>query len=238
MADISGINRYSAVSQIWIGQHMKLAMIIIAALSAVSVALFYLTIDQQAPTKAVDMPWHIQVIDEQHTQVFGVVLNQTTLEQARERFGKLEGLALFQNGQGEYTLEAYFGKVSFGPLTARLIGVLSIPDEQIDGLIETSVKRVATEDGSIRWTLAQDQQVAQAGRKIRALTYIPGYSGMDQAYLEQQFGPADKFKQVDETTQIMFYPTKGLRIMVDNEGKEMFDYVPLSDFSRFEGEAS
>lgn len=233
-----GINRYSAVSQIWIEQRMKLAMIIIAALSAASVALFYLTIDQQAPSKSVDMPWDIQVIDEQHSEVFGIVLNQTTLEQARDRFGKLEGLALFQNTQGMYTLEAYFGKVSFGPLSARLIGVLSIPDQQIDGLIETSVKRVITEDGSIRWTLAPEQQVAQADRKIRALTYIPGYSGMDQAYLEQRFGPANRLEQVDETTQIMLYPTKGLRIMVDTEGKEMFDYVPLSDFPRYTGEAS
>lgn len=217
---------------------MKLAMIIIAALSAVSVALFYLTIDQQTPTKSVDMPWHIQVIDEKHTQVFGIVLNQTTLEQAREHFGKLEGLALFQNGQGQYTLEAYFGKVNFGPLSARLIGVLSIPEQKIESLIETSVKRVTTDDGSIRWTLAQDQQVAQAERKIRALTYIPGYSGMDLTYLEQQFGPANKLEQVDETTQVMFYPTKGLRIMVDSEGKEMFDYVPVSDFSHFAGDAS
>ena len=99
------------------------------------------------------MPWHITVHDVNHVEVFGIVLNQTSLEQAREHFGQLEALALYQNPSGADNLEAYFGRVEIGRFKARIIANLEAGQVDLEALTTQAIKRVKTEDGSDRWTL-------------------------------------------------------------------------------------
>ncbi len=214
---------------------MKLAFKIILIAIVLAFILFYFTLEE--PTEqTVQMPWHVTVHDDNHSEVFGVMLNQMTLEQAREKFGQLEGIALFQNKQGRFNLEAYFGKVSIGPFTARLIVTLNASQIELSGLQEHSIKRVKTDDGSTRWTLTAQKQVEQGLRSIKTLTYIPSYGGMDAEYLEQRFGQPATKQAIDETTELWSYPHRGVRIMLDSDGKEMFEYTSLSDFTALYGE--
>lgn len=213
---------------------MKLALKIIALLTVLSLLLFYSTM-KKAPEEAADMPWHVTIHDARHSEVFGVVLNKTSLEQARQQFGQLDGIALFQNSEGLYNLEAYFGKLAMGPFSARLIANLDASQQELEKLAEHSVKRVKTEDGSYKWTLHDDKQMEQGVRKIKSLTYIPSYSGMDSDYLKSRFGEPAARQAVDETTELWLYPQLGVRIMLDNDGKEMFEYTSPADFKSFTG---
>lgn len=208
---------------------MKLALIIIASVSLVASVVFYFTTDRLS-SEATDMPWHITVHDSNHVEVFGIVLNRTTLAQARDHFGKLDGVALFQNEQGEYSLEAYFGKLSIGPFSTRIIANLSASQGELESLTEHTIKRVTTKDGSQRWTLKSDKQLEQSLRAISSLSYIPVYSGMDQNFIREHFGEPESRKVVDETAQIWFYPKQGVKIMVDNDGKELFEYMAPAQF--------
>lgn len=210
---------------------MRLALIIVFTIGLLAFVLFYFTTDRSSEVNQVDLPWQVTVHDQYHSEVFGIVLNQTTLEQARQQFGQLDGLALFQNEQGEFSLEAYFGKVSIGPFSARLIANLDAPQAVLESLTEHSVKRVTTPRGSIRWTLTPQKQIEQGLRQIRTLTYIPGYSGMDATFIEQRFGIPGRRKSVDETTELWFYPELGVRIMLDTDGKEIFEYSAPGQFA-------
>lgn len=176
------------------------------------------------------MPWHVIVHDAEHAEVFGITLNKTTLEQARHHFGQLDGIALFQSETGEYSLEGYFGKVNIGPFGARVIASLDASQQDLAGLTEHTIKRIKTENGSHRWTLKADKQIEQGSRVIKSLSYIPSYSGMDQSFIQQRFGEPAQRKIVDDTTQLWFYPDKGIRVMVDNEGKELFEYMAPAYF--------
>ena len=209
---------------------MKLALIIVFTIGLLAFVLFYFTTDRPTDAVQVNLPWQVIVHDAEHSEVFGIVLNQTTLEQARQHFGQLDGLALFKNEQGEYSLEAYFGKVTIGPFSARLIANLDVPQDELERLTEHSVKRITTQQGSVRWTLTPQKQTEQGLQRIRSLTYIPGYSGMDAAFIEQRFGTPGRRKSVDETTELWFYPQQGVRIMIDSEGKEMFEYSAPAQF--------
>ena len=214
---------------------MKLALLIIISVSIVASAIFYLTTDRSL-NEAADMPWHVTVHDSSHMEVFGIVLNTTTLEQARQKFGQLDGIALFKNAQAEYSLEGYFGKGTIGPFTARIIANLDATQHELEQLTEHTIKRIKTKDGSERWTLKADKQVEQGARIINSLSYIPTYSGMDQEFISQRFGVPSTKKVVDETTQLWFYPELGVKIMVDNEGKELFEYTVPALFKMEEGD--
>ena len=232
MREISHRLRYSAQREKFARPTttMKLALIIISIITVISVALFYFTADRSLGV-AVDMPWQVRVIDPQHSEVFGVVLNQTTLEQARQKFGQVDGIALFRNSDGQFSLEAYFGKVHFGHFSARLIANLDASQQEMEKLTAFSIKRVPKEDGSIRWTLNSDKQAEQATRRIRALSYIPDYKGMDEQYLIERFGEPARRETVDNTSERWFYPQRGIRILLDSKGKELFEYMPPAQFT-------
>jgi len=214
---------------------MKLAFKIIIVVTVLAIVLFYSTM-KKPDGEAVDMPWHVTIHDQQHSEVFGIVLNKTSLEQARQQFGQLDGIALFQNEAGIYNLEAYFGKVTIGPFSARLIATLDAPQQEMEKLLEHTLKRVKTKDGSLKWTLQTDKQVEQGLRTIKYLTYIPSYSGMDGDFLKQHFGEPAERQKVDETTELWLFPELGVRLMVDSDGKEMFEYSSVADFKTFSGE--
>lgn len=213
---------------------MKLALIIVLVVSLLSFLVLFFTVEKPGG-EAVDMPWQVTVHDAGHSEVFGIVLNQTSLQQARQQFGKLDGIALYQDQQGRYSLEAYFGKVSLGPFSARIIATLDAAQDELEKLAEHAVKRVKTDDGSLKWTLVDQKQSEQGSRRIQSLTYIPSYSGMDGAFIEQRFGQPEQRQTVDETTELWFYPQLGVRIMIDSEGKEMFEYTAPDQFTKILG---
>ena len=214
---------------------MKLALIIIAAVSLLAFILLFFT---APPTKHAqpDMPWQVVVHDPGHSEVFDIVLNKTTLQQAVNRFGQLEDVALYQSSAGAYNLEAYFGKVLIGPLSARVIVNLQAPEQEMASLAQNTSKRTSTENGSLKWILSPGQRQQQLLRKVTSLTFIPGYGGMDAAYLEQRFGAPQARNKVDEHSELWLYPHLGVRILLDTEGKEVFEYVAPGQFSTLLGD--
>jgi hypothetical protein len=208
---------------------MKLALIIVSMLTVLVLTLFYFTAQKPAE-QSVELPWQVAVHDPMHSEVFGIVLNQTTLEQARVRFGQLDGIALYRKSDGDFTLEAYFGKVSIGPFGARLIATLDASQQDLEQLVQDSVKRVPTQDGGFKWTLNEQKQAEQGSREIKSLTFIPSYRGMDQDFIRSRFGEPGRRKTVDETAELWFYPDKGIRVLVDNKGNDLFEFLAPADF--------
>lgn len=208
---------------------MKLAFIIVGVISLLTFALVFLT-TEKPELQDFDLPWRVSVHDPLHSEVFGIVLNETRLEQGRQRFGQLDGIALYRRKDGKFSLEAYFGKVSIGPFAARMIATLDASQQELEKLVQETVKREPTEDGSLKWTLTQQKQAEQGLRKIKSLTFMPSYRGMDQAFIQERFGEPVRREVVDETAELWFYPEQGVRILVDNKGNEMFEYLAPVDF--------
>ena len=215
---------------------MKLALIIILAVSVLAFMVLFLTGPKQEPNNSLGMPWQVIVHDQQHSEVFGIILNKTPLSQAIDRFDQLESIALYKNAADQFSLEAYFGKVSFGPLNARLIANLQANQQQLVELSQQSGRRTITEDGSEKWILSSQQQQAQHERSISTLTFIPDYKGMDEQYLVQRFGQPRQRKKIDENSEYWFYPEPGVRILVDTEGREVFEYTSPAQFATLAGE--
>jgi hypothetical protein len=208
---------------------MKLALIIVSLVSLLTFALFSLMSPETAEQQ-LELPWQVTVHDPMHSEVFGIVLNKTNLEQGRAHFGQLDGIALYRKKDGHFSLEAYFGKVTIGPFGARMIATLDASQQELEEMVQDTVKRVPTEDGGFKWTLTQKKQVEQGVRKIRSLTFMPSYRGMDQDFIRDRFGEPAKREVVEDTAELWFYPEQGVRILVDNEGNDLFEYLAPADF--------
>ncbi len=205
---------------------MKLALQIVAIVSLLAFGLYFWATDfDQRPTR-VDAPWQIEIPAPDRLRVMGVTLGETSLEELRQRFGQVEGIALFRNPDGRYSLEAYIGKVNIGPLSGRWIVTLQATQPELEALSGRAVKRIKTGNDSIRWTLNKQAQAEQASRVVSTLTMIPGYGGLESAFLRSRFGEPAEVLPVDETAEQWLYPDLGLRILFDREGKELFEYMP------------
>ncbi len=217
---------------------MKLAFKIVLVVALLAFGLYFWATDFDRRPTRVDAPWQIEVKGPEQVEVMGVAFGKTTLEELRQRFGQVEGIALFRNPDGRYSLEAYLGKVNIGPLTARWIVTLAATQDELKALSARTIKRIKTENGSIRWTLNKNAQSEQAMRAVSTLTMIPGYGGLDADFLRSRFGEPTEIRPVDEDSEQWLYPEKGLRILFDRKGKELFEYMTPAMMQRGEQPAA
>ena len=111
----------------------------IAILALVFMILFALELFGPRPgpgelTRRTDLPWQITLHPDGDSRVFDLELGSATLDDAMAKFGRPQGLALFEPQQGPLALEAYFSDVRHGPLRARVIIALAAETAELEAL--------------------------------------------------------------------------------------------------------
>lgn len=186
------------------------------------------------------LPWQIEILDDGSSKVLGLHLGVDRLEQAMEVFGAPEGLSLFSPGPEpkNLSLEAYFGTVQNGPLTANLILTLKADQSSLIAMSQQVTDRKPGTSGSWQWKLNAQDQAAATRLMVKAITYIPHYSRLDEEFFRLRFGEPERTLVLDENTQRWLYPSKGLAILIDHKGKEVLQYLVPGDFADWEDEFS
>ncbi|MGD2083085.1 MAG: hypothetical protein PVF91_08975 [Chromatiales bacterium] len=205
-------------------------LVTLTAAMAVVLAAFYLLVPGPRPEAVPDLPWQIDTLPDGTARVLGLQVGADPLRTAVERYGDPDGLSLFVSVDGQGAVEAYFGTIRLGLLKGELIATLDAPADELAALRDRAIDRKVTRGGASRYLLGEQDQRAQLGRIIRGLTYIPAYSGMDAEFIRQRFGDPAQTRQLDDTTQRWLYPEEGLSILIDSEGREVFEYVAPRDF--------
>lgn len=215
---------------------MKIPLTILAIV-ALLLAAFYLFAPVRDPATMAartDLPWQIEPRADGSSRVFDLDLGHATLAQAMTKFGALEGLAVFQPEDGTPTLEGYFGNVRFGPLKAKIIVALSTHGEEIAMLKAAASRREGSPSGDWKYPL-KDDPGEHAGRRVEAITYIPGTRDLGQAFIRERFGePAATLRESEQAVS-WFYPALGLSILIDEEAREVLEYLPPGRFTLPEG---
>ncbi len=193
---------------------------------------------RDAWTARTDLPWQITVLSPHRLRVFDLVLPEATLRDGIAKFGQLESVSLFEGKGGQLSLEAYFGKVSLGPLKARVIARLDASQKELRKLASGALTMKYSASGDRQFVLDQDSIAAQLGRPIRALSYIPDYGGLDAAFFRKHFGEPAYYQRIDEHSVQWFYPRRGVRLLLNAKGKEVLEYQPPADFVVPEGATS
>jgi hypothetical protein len=176
-----------------------------------------------------DLPWQITVRPDGSSRVFDLELGSATLRDAIEKFGGIEGLAVFEPEQGEASFEAYFGNVSFGPLKAKIITRLEASPPELEALMSRAGKRQGSPSGDWKYLLTEGP-ADHADRRLTGISYIPGTRNLDQAFIRERFGdPAATYRESEQAVS-WFYPDRGLSILIDDEAREVLEYRPPRDF--------
>ncbi|RMG34753.1 MAG: hypothetical protein D6720_08610 [Gammaproteobacteria bacterium] len=211
---------------------MRIPLILVALIALVLAGfwLFGPPPDPELIKPRTDLPWQVRVNADGSVHVFDLDIGRSTLRDAIAKFGEPEGAAVFQHGDGRLDLEVYFGKVHFGPLVARVVTKLEAPPQEKRKLAQSAKKRESSPTGDWKFRLPDDAIGHLLDHRLSAISYIPGTRSLDQAFYVERFGPPQVWLQEKAGARSLFYPARGLSILVDDAGPEVLEYTRPQNF--------
>jgi hypothetical protein len=208
---------------------IPLGILLIVALILLAFLLLAPQPGPDAQRPRTDLPWQITVNADGSSRVFDLDLGSATLADAMAKFGGLEGLALFEPAAGPMALEAYFGNVGFGTLTAKIIVALEADAVELALLRDRSSRREGSPSGDWKYPLDEAPQ-AHARRRLAAISYVPATRSLDAEFFRTRFGEPAAWLREHEHAVSWFYPELGLAIRIDDEAREVLEYQPPREF--------
>ncbi len=176
-------------------------------------------------------PWQITVQTDGKPRVFGITLNQSTLVEAMDILGGNYELGLFESDNQPLSLEAYFSEVTLGGISGKFVLTLKASQTELTALREQAVKRKVLESGARRYTVTYADKMRLGQKTITSLAYIP-YINLDEEIVKRRFGePAERIV-INQDRQHLLYPEQGLDLLLDQEGKELLQYIVPAEFDK------
>jgi len=177
-------------------------------------------------------PWRIHIGIDGNSSVFGLTIGQSTLGEAQKALQAEPQVNLFATPEGDYSIEAFFRRLAISGLKADLVLSLAIDPSKLEGMYQRGARQKALETGNKQIDLASEDYALMSTQKIAYITYIPS-ANLDEAMIEARFGAPSSIEAEEEGSIVHWlYPTKGLDIALNPEGKEVFQYVNPRDFAR------
>ena len=210
----------------------KLAALILVTALILGVAFWFATQSKPDGENAnVETPWNITLHDDGTLESLGIRLDHTTLQDVIDRHGLPDSIALFADAREASSVEAYFRSVKFGPINISLVTTMRLSAEELDGMLDRSGGQLGTKTGASKFLLSEADQKALLKKPIGYLTAMPAYSSLEAEYFRERLGDPAASMQVSETAQNWIYPEKGLTLLIDTQGKEVFQYRNPAEFA-------
>ena len=209
---------------------MRIPLLVLGVVLLLVGGMWFLPHEQFDGEGRTDLPWQITPLPDGTSRIFNLHLGTATLADAIARFGEPESIALFVGNGADRSLEAYFGKVLFGPLEARIIVTLAADTGRLDALAANAVGRDRTPSGNAKLLLTDADKAALINQQLFGVTYIPAYGGLGAEFFRERLGEPAEQERVNEHAVSWFYPELGLSLLIDADGKDVFEYVAPRDF--------
>ena len=176
------------------------------------------------------LPWQVSTKADGTTHILGVDIGNATFKELMFSLKLLAEPALFEAPDGALTLEAYFGKKKFGILEARLIVELDAEETLLKKMLREQADKDSTPSNHWKYALNVENTKLANDLRVWRLIYLPvtDYQPEQMKF----FGEPKEIIQVNETAQYWLYPSRGMALLWDTEGKEIFYYVAQKDFAR------
>jgi len=205
----------------------------VLAISIVAAALFWFISGNDKENKAIaatNLPWQVSTTAKGATHVLGVDIGETTFKELMFKLRLLAEPALFETPEGDLFLEASFGKKKFGVLEARLIAEMEADKNVFQQMKETSADRESTPSNHWKYSLSIASTKVANDLRVWRLIYLP-VADFDLKQMKF-FGEPQEKTQVNDNAQYWLYPKKGMALLWDKDGKEIFYYAAPKDFAR------
>ena len=188
--------------------------------------------DKPAPQNHADQyPWQITVLPDGGSRIFGIRLGVTTVGEVMQLAGNTPKIALFENPGGGLSLELFYSEFTRAGLTGRLVLTIAATDKALQAFKQQAVKKDRLESGVLQYSLDSLVFGQITTWPVASMTYVP-YANLEEKIIVGRFGePAEKIRS-HEHAEHWLYPDKGLDLIVNDEGKEILQYVPPPEFER------
>lgn len=211
------------------------AIALFVAIIIVSLAMPLLFISwngaENGVSQSAALPWNIEPLASGGSRVFGLVLGESTLEDAYRQLGSDARVALIVASGESGSVEAYYDNTHVGPITGKMILTLETTQAEREAMLERAVKAEITENAARRVTLADADLQALRKARLTSITFIP-VADLSGDVIVQRFGTPAETIRIDERISHWLYPDKGLDVQLDVKGKEVLQYVAPADFHR------
>jgi hypothetical protein len=177
------------------------------------------------------LPWQIEILSNGGSKVFGLTLAQSSLGEARARFGADMEIAVIAAPGESGSLEAYSGNVTAGVVTGKIILLADVDRETIGRLRQRAIKTEYMDSTTKKFILHPDDLALAWRTPIAGITFIPAVS-LDEQIALARFGAPNERIRVNDRVEHLLYPEKGLDLMLDSKGKEVLQYVAPRQFAR------
>ena len=204
-------------------------LVLVATLVALAIALL---IPGQPKEQAVHLPWQIEAGANGTSRVFGLTLGRSTLMEAKERFQEEAEVSLFATDEGERVVEAYFDQVTLSGIKAKVVIAVDLAPQELDGMYDRGIRIATLGSGIRKITLAPDDLGKAMRAPVASITYLPRID-LDPELVERRFGkPSERIREEEHAIEHWLYPEKGLDIALNEEKKDVLQYVAPSRFNK------
>lgn len=209
---------------------MKKIIFLLSVIALLAAVYFWSGYGQQKTVKLTNMPWQIEQTDQAHTRVFGIELGRTNLWDLTKSWkGLYPEIGLFTSRNQSRRLEAYLGNRRLGLFDAKIILGLGASEESLDIFSADDINVKPMPTGSYKQELSEAHLEQAFELPITSITYIPK-AKYDAELLEKYFSQPQSRKSLIGSGAFWFYPGRGLVVLLDPNGKEVFHYVNQEDF--------
>lgn len=184
----------------------------------------------EKPVGVVGLPWQIEMLPNGSTRVFGLVPGQSTLGQAVARLGEDMELAVMAAAGEIGSLEMYYDQHRTGLLSAKLVLGADIDVDSLRAMRDNAPSKKVMKSGARKYVLNRDDHEKALKAVIQSVAYIPAVH-LDHDTIVERFGEPVEVIRENQAAHYL-YPAKGLDVVLNDDGKEVLQYVSPSDFSR------
>jgi len=209
-------------------------LIIGGVVMGVAALLFFAGSRTEGPApgrQALYFPWRIEIGPDGSSRVFGITLGKSTLEDAQRVFRDSGDVKLFVSPVGRLALEGFFDSVNLNGIRGKMVLVISPGERTMAAMLERGARVKSMADGSRKVTLHSEDLVNLKYAPVTGITYLPAVD-LDEAVILQRFGEPSKRMPEGEGVVHWFYPHLGLDVVLNGNGKEVFQYVAPQEFDR------
>ena len=124
----------------------------------------------------------------------------------------------------------YYGQYRSGLLSAKLVLGVDLDGESLKRLRENAASQEVLKSGARKYLVSEEDHEKALGAVIQNIAYIPA-TRLDHDMIISRFGEPAEVIKTDRATHYL-YPSKGLDVVLSEEGKEVLQYVAPAEFDR------
>lgn len=210
---------------------MKIVAILLLILVALFAGALLLNPTEEVHDAPQGLPWQIEPLPDGSARVFGLVLGDDTLGEARDKLGSDMELAVVVKGEETGSLEMFYDRFNAGMLGGKLVLTGRLDDATLMKLREHSGAPRYLDSGARKYHLQPEDLPTGYAAPLAGITFVP-LASLDEAVARKRFGEPGETVRVDAETVHLLYPRLGLDLMINAGHRDVLQYVAPRDFER------